>query len=289
MTRTPRRGFTLTELVVVIVLAVIVAAVAVMLPAKGGSGSSPRTRSMSNLHQLTTVIALYASDNGDLLPNPFDATVRNAEPWQIYVGKGSWEEANVPADSCSYYWATLVAPYIGVPPVDSSVAPLDTHSEKRFAAEWGTKALIPTSYWYSATAYYNPSRFAGPQTGSTAVGGVWENIRRNPYDEVTHPGLKALLFEKQDFRHARKVLFAHPEADAVIGMADGSCRTSRNDESMDAIQQDPALAPSGGNWADPTLAEYGMDSKEEGLAEQQGLYPAFYHWTRDGIHGRDLL
>ena len=45
-----------------------------------------------------------------------------------------------------------------------------------------------------------------------------------------------------------------------------------------------------GNWIDEEgLDEYNMDSDYEGLAAQQGLYPAFYQWTRRGIHGRDLL
>ncbi|MFG0252369.1 MAG: hypothetical protein ACF8NJ_05785, partial [Phycisphaerales bacterium JB038] len=53
------------------------------------------------------------------------------------------------------------------------------------------------------------------------------------------------------------------------------------------------LYPSGGNWADEWgLQHYSMNnsaSPAELLEDQQGLYPAFYMWTRKGIHGRDLF
>jgi hypothetical protein len=74
---------------------------------------------------------------------------------------------------------------------------------------------------------------------------------------------------------------------------DGAVAESNNPPLYDAIDADPTLAPSGGNWADELgLATYYMDnnsSPNELLEDQQHLYPAFYMWTREGIQGRDLF
>ncbi len=285
MSRRKRRGLTLVELIAVIVLTLAILVVLALFPTRHGMDA--RMRSQSNLKQLVTDLIIYAVDNEDLLLNPFDAAGSPDDPWRLELSGTVPSPAYAPADSYSYMFPAVVCLYD--PTLDDAViAPLDSQSWQRHQRERSKTNLLPCSYWYSATAYYSPSRFADSDSGSTAVGATWDRIQRNRLDDVAFAADKVLLFEKQDFGHPEKLLFSHPEAVVALAAADGHVELSSDRRRVGVAEGDVALAPSGGNWADPNLADYGMDSEEEGLARQQALYPAFYHWTRDGIQGRDL-
>ena len=67
--RKPRRGFTLIELLVVI--SIIALLIGILLPALGAARAAARdTVCKSNIRQLATVYNLYATDNGNDLPDP---------------------------------------------------------------------------------------------------------------------------------------------------------------------------------------------------------------------------
>ncbi len=70
--RTRRRGFTITELLVVIGLIVLL--IGILLPALAAVKSSGlMTKSMSNMRQIATWMQLYSNDNRDfILPSQFD-------------------------------------------------------------------------------------------------------------------------------------------------------------------------------------------------------------------------
>ncbi|MFG0252628.1 MAG: type II secretion system protein [Phycisphaerales bacterium JB038] len=290
MNRASQRGFTLSQVFVLLILAVVVAVLLTPMWAhKRRISSLPQ--SMRNLKSLAQFLAVHANENRDALFNPFEATNAVADTWRVNPTENDLEAAHAPADSFSYFaaselcrWADLTAKE-----GDYCVSPRDAHTRERFKHRGKEVRLTPSSYWYSATMYYSPARFAWPDSGSTAEGARWGYVQCNTFDDIRFPSQKVTLVQKQDFGSSGRLLFSAPNAQVPLVLADGSGMFSHNRKLIAAVQQDPSLAPSGGNWADPSLADYGMDSKEEGLADQEGLYPAFYHWTRDGIHGRDLF
>jgi prepilin-type N-terminal cleavage/methylation domain-containing protein len=294
-------GFTLIELLVVV--AIIALLIGILLPALGKARDSARkTRSLANIKTHGQILAVYANENRNELVNPYRGpgetnTFGNSDIWEICPtwSNSCWLMKN---DGFSYHWGPFLRDYYAdQKESDVFCAPQDDETKEGIQdllaeGEIG-RWVIDISYWYSATCYYNPRRFYDREGGESSTGAVAENIRRNEIDDVSYPSQKVVVFEKQDFLEKQKFLFSHPDASAALILTDGSGRFSQNNVLTQRVLQDDDLFPSGGLWADPDgLSDYRMDnqfSPAELLEDQQNLYPAFYHWTRRGIQGRDLL
>ncbi len=289
-------GFTLIELLVVV--AIIALLIGILLPALGKArDSARRTRSLANMKSHGQILAVYANENqGKVI---FGFTARGPDDF-LYSVRPAWGgdsgTYSMVRDAYAYHWGPLAREYyadqkesdVFVAPNDAeTLATVEDQIDQGNVNHW----VNDISYWYSPTMFYNPLRFYNREGGASgdAERGM---LRRNNFDDIQYPSQKITILEKQDFGSNLKLLFSHPDAAVAMVAADGSGTYSKNNGLIQKVLQDDDLYPSGGTWSDDDLSRYGMDnssSPAELLEDQQGLYPAFYMWTRKGIHGRDLL
>jgi hypothetical protein len=290
-----RRGFTLAELLTL--LAVGCCAICIVVPtlAQVRGPGDWKTRSTANLRLHGQVLGLYANTHRGAVLNPFRADGSLDRPWDVSPEWVDGAPFMMEHDAYSYHWGDLIRHYYeDYERADVFAAPgdqetLDWFDEYGYLPTW----VADISYWYSPTVFFGEQRFAEADGGDTATGATPRNLRRNDVADMTFPSRKVVILEKQDFATPEKLLFSHPAARVGLLFGDNSVRVSDNQPLYDAIDADPTLAPSGGNWADEEgLERYYMDndaSPDELLEDQQHLYPAFYMWTRDGVRGRDLF
>ncbi|MFG0252370.1 MAG: type II secretion system protein [Phycisphaerales bacterium JB038] len=289
-------GFTLIELLVVV--AIIALLIGILLPALGKArDSARRTRSLANMKSHGQILAVYANENKGKVLFGFNARGPNDFVYSVTPAwGGDTGTYSMVRDAYAWHWGPLAREYNSdQKESDVFVAPNDDETnitvEDQIAQGNVNNWVNDISYWYSPTMFYNPLRFYDREGGaaSEAERGM---LRRNNFDDIQYPSQKVTILEKQDFGTDLKLLFSHPDAQVAMVAADGSGIYSKNNELTQRVLQDDDLYPSGGNWADDDLGRYNMDnsgSPAELLEDQQGLYPAFYIWTRKGIHGRDLL
>jgi prepilin-type N-terminal cleavage/methylation domain-containing protein len=289
-------GFTLIELLVVV--AIIALLIGILLPALGKArDSARRTRSLANMKTHGQILAVYANENRAELLNPYLGGINHSAVYEVCP---PWSNGcyRMTGDGYAYHWGPLAREYYSdQKESDVFAAPGDQETfdtiEDMINDGYNMNWVNDISYWYSPTMFYNPQRFYEESGGDTETGAVPGAVRRNQYDEIQFPSQKIMVLEKQDFSTDAKLLFSHPDASVGLVAADGSGTFSSNNTLIVKANQDRDLMPSGGNWADPDgLDRYNMTddaSPTELLEQQQNLYPAFYMWTRKGIHGRDLF
>ncbi len=287
-------GFTLIELLVVV--AIIALLIGILLPALGKArDSARRTRSLANIKTHGQILAVYANENKNKTIFGFSQRALNDYTFAVCPGwsNGCFTMKN---DSYAWHWGPLAREYYAdQKESDVFAAPNDHETadsiDEKIADGQINNWVIDISYWMSPTLFYNPFRFYERDSGS-ADNADRTMLKRNDLDDVQYPSQKVTFFEKQDFGTSAKLLFAHPDASVALMLGDGSGTFSKNNGITQKVLQDDELYPSGGEWSDPDLSFYWMDnakSPAELLEDQMGLYPAFYVWTRKGIHGRDLL
>jgi prepilin-type N-terminal cleavage/methylation domain-containing protein len=287
-------GFTLIELLVVV--AIIALLIGILLPALGKArDSARRTRSLANIKTHGQILAVYANENKNKTIFGFSQRALNDYTEAVCPGwsNGCYTMKN---DAYAWHWGPLAREYYAdQKESDVFAAPNDHETtdsiDEKIADGDINNWVIDISYWMSPTLFYNPHRFYARDSGS-ADNADRSMLKRNDLDDIQYPSQKVTFFEKQDFGTSAKLLFAHPDASVALMLGDGSGTFSKNNGITQKVLQDDDLYPSGGEWSDPDLGYYVMDnqgSPAELLEDQQGLYPAFYMWTRKGIHGRDLL
>jgi len=225
----------------------------------------------------------------------------------------------------AFHWYSLVGDWLSPGDYASEVqfSPADPAPRERFikyVVEMGIdqdSVIWDTSYVYSPTFWHASERYAeggrepsGMDCGSEAL------VRRNKISDVLFPANKAILWERFDTRKTKRSEFAYsggelfgvsssqnpptwhnPGANTNVALVEGSVIEVDMDRDIY-----PALTDDNANvketftptdlWqpSNEILADYSMskDGLENGFAPSNGLYPAFFWATRDGVRGRDI-
>ncbi len=247
-----RPGFTLVEILTVISIVAVVLVIA--LPAIGSFiRNSRRTVNLANLHTHSQVIALYAADQNDLLPRPFEI----GEPITFFehpaVGRipvryfDAYQYWHLPLLD-SYYNSSLDSPAFFPPAYEGEVF-------EAFGVE--------TPYAYTCTSIASPDYW----NQLTRRGGISQWVA-NRLGNVLFPSDKAIFV--QIWPYTVEASRGEQNIRIPLVTADGAALASTPRQRLPGY-------PRG-------------DGPEEQVhgAVHFGDYPPLLH-TIDGIRGRDIL
>jgi prepilin-type N-terminal cleavage/methylation domain-containing protein len=135
----PGRGFSLTEILVVIVIIAVLAAIAVLATGKFRQ-SGFKAQSASNLRQIGTLFQMYASDNSGMIPAVSSGENKTSPDW-------------VEADP---WWSQVLTPYV--------------RSDKPFPRRWEIDDLFADPYLRALVGKNNTPGWRGGFSMNSRLG-----------------------------------------------------------------------------------------------------------------------
>jgi len=201
-----RRGFTLIELLVVIAIIAILAAM--LMPALEGARDQARTTAcLSNMRNICTAIAMYETDNSDVIPenhwtglygawNPWPGWENVASPVMLGVATGEsdpgfWPWMTGPDRNSIAWWCNQVYEYVPVSQIYLCEA-YDTQIDSWMTGEvndgqqW-TKGMM-NYYLGCQTSFLGVNSWSDPNKLHWGPGGshaATPCVRTNRYDDAS--------------------------------------------------------------------------------------------------------
>ena len=238
------------------------------------------------------------------------------------AGNNTWY-----SEMYGFHWYSLTADWLSPGDYQSEVqfSPLDRTLINRVEDLWIERPdltidrlIWDCSYVLSPTVWYSPDRY---RTNGRSMGNRFDanlsQARRMKFSDTRFPAEKVLLWERFDWSQSKREAGTHsmlfdvsvsvgtenappqwnnPQAEPAVATVDGSVRRIAMQDIYARMweENDRGLAFRPTDDFTPGVAlmrMYSMD--EDGMeigfaASGQGLYPAFFWATRDGIQGRDF-
>jgi prepilin-type N-terminal cleavage/methylation domain-containing protein len=321
-----RRGFTLIELLVVI--AIIAMLAGLLLPGLSGARNRARVVvGHSNMRSMGQVVQAFTTDHKNELYNPFLHRIADPqETGEFSLSFGGNEDRFDTESMMPFWWSNMLdnEPNSGLSR-EVAISPADGETLTSERRNLSTDGLNAGSFYYSPTMWRSPDFFSG---GSgccrNPYGSLYRsdccnddcsrcseccNLARVLIDQASSPSAKVMLFERADFFQKKRVVIAsesrseplspafnNPRAKPGVLTLDGSVTqvdVSLLTELAQKGIEDPNyrdLLPSDLMNVPTRISGSSAGAPIDGLDIQytDGLYPAFFQTTRNGIRGRDL-
>ena len=284
---TSRRGFSLVELLVV--FGVVMILIGLMMPSIARVRTEARgIVCQSEMRQLSTMILAYTSDHKDSIPFPL---TRLSDGLWTMSGGSQWTA--VRAVAATNYWpVAMFDEFNRSMYADILLCPQDQHTLEE-------RALMAAELGVDEQDVQAPA----PRTLSSALYLDWQALKQDlvrwddrflriaRLHDVRFASQKSLLIESEPYHEPG---YAHvvssegfyisplPDPDRyrlMIAAVDGSARLQHTADAQHGVN-----VP---GYFREYLAHAGLTESEIALNLRQMQVPTYFHWTRNGVEGRD--